>query len=407
MAQQALIRQVNDWLAQQALGQPEMVTLFEGLCERLYAIGIPVSRALLSWPTLHPLFRAEAVIWRRGKPTALDQFNYQNTAGDAWTLSPMFFMLERNLKFLRRRLQGPHALLDFPILVDIATEGFTDYLALITEFEHPGVYSDFKRRGFVVTWATERDGGFSDEDAASIQQIQQRLAVACKTVIQARVARTITETYLGKHAGDQVLNGSIRLGDGDVTHCIVWYSDLRASTRLAETLSSADFLKLLNRYFECAARPAIEAGGEVLAFIGDAVLAIFPIDGNTDQRAMAKRVFNGLRKSTAMAETMNAEQAKDGMEPFRFGVGLNIGEVMFGNIGVPERLAFSAIGPTVIEVARIEKLTKTLGYPILATHDVAALAPDVWQTIGNHPLEGVGQPRELFGFRPEAAAAAA
>lgn len=407
MAQQSLIRQVNDWLARQALGQPEMIALFEGLCERLYAIGIPVSRALLSWPTLHPLFRAEAVLWRRGRPTTLDQFNYQNTAGDAWTRSPMFYMLERNLKFLRRRLQGPHALLDFPILVDIAAEGFTDYLALITEFEHPGVYSDFQRRGFVVTWATDRDGGFSDEDAASIEQIQQRLAVACKTVIQARVARTITETYLGRHAGEQVLNGSIRLGDGEVTRCIVWYSDLRASTRLAETLPSADFLKLLNRYFECAARPAIEAGGEVLAFIGDAVLAIFPIDGATDRHALARRVFDGLRKSVMMAEAMNAKQAADGTEPFRFGIGLNIGEVMFGNIGVPERLAFSAIGPTVIEVARIEKLTKVLGYPILATRDVAALSPDAWQGLGEHPLEGVGQPKELFGFRLEAAAAAA
>ncbi len=407
MAQESLIRQVNDWLGQQALDGPDMVTMFEGLCERLYAIGIPISRALLSWPTLHPLFRAEAVLWRRGKPTQLDQFNYANTAGNAWTKSPMAFMLERNLKVLRRRLQGPQALIDFPILVDLAAENFTDYLALITEFKHPGEFADFARRGFVVTWATERDVGFSDEDAASLQQIQQRLAVACKTFIQSRVARTITETYLGKHAGNQVLQGSIRLGDGEVTHCIVWYSDLRASTHLAETLPSADFLKLLNRYFECAARPALEAGGEVLAFIGDAVLAIFPIDNGTDLQAMAGRVFDGLRKSMVMAEAMNAEQARDGMEAFRFGIGLTIGEVMFGNIGVPERLAFSAIGPTVIEVARIEKLTKTLGYPVLATRDVAALSPGIWQTIGEHPLEGVGKPKELFGFVSEAAAVAA
>ena len=407
MAQESLVRQVNDWLAQQALGEPEMIALFEGLCERLYAIGIPVSRALLSWPTLHPLFRAEAVLWRRGMPSQLDQLNYANTTAEAWLKSPMAFMLERNLKVLRRRLQGPQALLDFPILVDLAAENFTDYLAVITEFQHPGVYAEFSRRGFVVTWATDRVGGFSDEDAASLQQIQQRLAVACKTVIQARVARTITETYLGKHAGDQVLRGSIRLGDGEVTHCIVWYSDLRDSTRLAETLPSADFLKLLNRYFECAARPALEAGGEVLAFIGDAVLAIFPIDAGTDLEAMAGRVFEGLRKSMVMAGEMNAEQARDGMEAFRFGIGLTIGEVMFGNIGVPERLAFSAIGPTVIEVARIEKLTKTLGYPVLATGGVAALSPGTWRTIGEHPLQGVGQPKELFGFLSEAAAVAA
>lgn len=95
------------------------------------------------------------------------------------------------------------------------------------------------------------------------------------------------------------------------------------------------------------------------------------------------------------------------MEAFRFGIGLTIGDVMFGNIGVPERLAFSAVGPTVIEVARIEKLTKTLGYPVLATSGVAALSPGDWRTIGEHPLQGVGQPKELFGFLSEAAAVAA
>ena len=126
-------------------------------------------------------------------------------------------------------------------------------------------------------------------------------------------------------------------------------------------MPSAEFLKLLNIYFECAATPAIEAGGEVLAFIGDAVLAIFPIEDKAELPALAEKVFAAVQDSLARLDEVNRERRSEGLEQIRFGIGLNIGSVMFGNIGVPERLSFSAIGPTVIEVARIEKLTKSLG----------------------------------------------
>ena len=126
-----------------------------------------------------------------------------------------------------------------------------------------------------VTWASDRPGGFIDDDLSTLQRIQRRLAIACKTVIQSQISRNIAEAYLGRQTGQRVLAGSIRLGDGEQTRALVWYSDLRNSTRLAETMPSEDFLNLLNVYFECSARPAIAAGGEVLAFVGDAVLASF------------------------------------------------------------------------------------------------------------------------------------
>jgi adenylate cyclase len=262
-------------------------------------------------------------------------------------------------------------------------------------------------RGVFAVWTSDRPSGFTDDDLAAFQRLQRRLAIACKTVVQARIARNITEAYLGRDAGNRVLSGSIRLGDVQQMRALVWYSDLRSSTRLAETMPSAAFLEILNAYFECAARPVISAGGEVLSFIGDAVLAIFPIAEGADLHELARRAFGAVQQSLAAGDHANAERTRAGLEPIRYGIGLSIGPMGYGNIGVPERLAFTAIGPTVIEVARIEKLTKTAGSRALATREVAALDPQLWRSVGEHALEGVGHPQELFGFREEAAAEAA
>ena len=407
MASSSLTNQVDDWLDQQALEQSDIVALFEGLCQRLHAIGVPIARANLMWSTLHPLFRSESVLWRRGRPAEPGQFIHQDTRTEAWLRSPMFHMLESHVRVLRRRLTGPEKLLDFGILSDLLEEGYTDYLAIGTDLYTQSATRDDSRRGMFVTWATDRATGFTNGDLAALQRIQRRLAVACKIMIQAQISRNISEAYLGRLTGERVLNGLIRLGDGEQTRALVWYSDLRSSTRLAETMPGPQFLDLLNVYFECAARPVIAAGGEVLAFVGDAVLAIFPVEDEAELPRLAGRAVGALGESLRLGDAANAERRKTGLEPIRFGIGLNIGTVMYGNIGVPERLAFSAIGPTVIEVARIEKLTKTVDARVLATREVARFEPHLWRPVGEHALDGFGEKQELFGFREQAAAVAA
>jgi adenylate cyclase len=407
MAEASLITEITDWLVDQSLGEPDIVELFDGVCKRLHAIGVPVGRAMLMWSTLHPLFQAESVMWLRGKPAELGQFPHQDEDSEQWLRSPMHHMLKNSLPLIRRRLTGPGAVLDFGITKDLADQGYTDYLAIATDLFSRATLSNRERRGIFVTWASDRLGGFTDDDLAALQRIQRRLAIACKTVIQTRISRNIAEAYLGRETGQRVLSGSIRLGDGEHTRALVWYSDLRSSTRLAETMPSAAFLDLLNVYFECSARPAITAGGEVLAFVGDAVLAIFPIENEKELPGLARRVTAALNESLALADRANAERAAKDLEPIRFGIALNVGTVMYGNIGVPERLAFSAIGPTVIEVSRIEKLTKTIGARVLATRQLAQIEPQLWRSVGAHRLEGVGEPQELFGLREEVTARAA
>jgi adenylate cyclase len=407
MAEASLITQINDWMIDQALGDPDIIDLFDGVCQRLSCIGIPIARARLMWSTLHPLFRAETVLWQRGQPAELEQIVHTDLESPAWLRSPMRFMLDAGVPVLRRRLAGPGKLLDFQVLEELAEQGYTDYVIVATELSPTFIQPSGRRGGIFVIWTSDRLNGFTDDDLTALQRIQRRLAVACKTVIQSRIARNITEAYLGRQAGERVLNGSIRLGDGQATQALVWFSDLRNSTRLAETLPSAEFIELLNVYFECAARPVISEGGEVLSFIGDAVLAIFPFTDPAELPRLAARAFSAVRQSLEMGDRANAERIPAGKPPVRYGIGLNTGPVMYGNIGVPERLAFTAIGPTVIEVARIEKLTKSVGARALATREIAMLDPQLWHSIGQHGLEGLGEPQELFGFREEAAAEAA
>ena len=202
-----------------------------------------------------------------------------------------------------------------------------------------------------------------------------------------------------------MLSGQIQLGSGSRTLALVWYSDLRNSTRFSETLDEASYIDLLNDYFGCVADAALEAGGEVLAFIGDAVLVIFPIERQDGHPLDPAAVVSVSRAGTAAAraarvaaDVVNADRHKRGVEPIRFGVAMNIGEVMFGNIGIARRLSFSVIGPTVNEVARIEKMTKTLGSRVLATRAVAETDPGSWQAIGPHPLAGLENPLELYAL---------
>ncbi|MBU0585278.1 MAG: adenylate/guanylate cyclase domain-containing protein [Alphaproteobacteria bacterium] len=407
MTDRTLVTGINEWLVDQALSEPDIVKMFEGLCNRIHAIGIPLGRARLTWPTLHPLFQAETILWRRGSDTEFEQFMHQESQSDAWLLSPMRYMFENDVLVLRRNLDGPSKLLDFPVLEEVAAQGMTDYFVVITPLSVRNETGIKGQMGIISTFSADRAGGFNNEELEALQKIQRRFAVACKTVIQSRIARNISETYLGREAGSRVLAGSIRRGDGRETKAVVWYNDMRASTALADTMPGADYIQLLNTYFDCTATPIIDAGGEVLDFIGDAVLAIFPYQDATEQKAAVKAATTALQNVIKARDALNAERAEQGLFPIRFGIGLNTGTVMFGNIGVSQRLTFSVIGPTVNEVSRIEAMTKATGIDALVTRDIVALDPGKWVSIGNQRLPGVSEEIELFTFAKEPAAIAA
>lgn len=400
-----LIDNVTDWLMGEALREPVIEDLVEGTAARVDAAGIPLMRFHISFSLLHPLYDGMGLTWRRGQKLEVNRFERSDgPENPAWTRSPLNHMIQRRIGSLRRHLVGPEAVLDFPVLEELRAAGATDYFAFAIPF------TANQDDGLVGSWVTDRKRGFTDADLRALHRIQRRLAVACRMTIRGQVAQNVVETYLGRGAGERVLAGQIRRGDGETIPAVIWYSDLRGSTAMAERLSREAYTEVLNCYFECVGGAILDAGGEILDFIGDAVLAIFPIDG--EARAGAQHRAEACGRAFAAAEDAhrrlartNAGRAEHAMPQLEFGLGLHVGDVMFGNIGTPGRLSFSVIGSSVNQVARLEALTKEVGRPIVASRAFAESCPGgAWDSLGKHKVQGIAEPIEVFAPKREAAA---
>ncbi len=392
-----LIDEIADWLMAQALGDGDIEALAEGCNNRLHAAGIPLFRAHLSYRTLHPLFAAIALTWYRGEGLGTEGLRHADAEiSEAWQQSPHRHMIKTDMPILRRQLTGNHALLDFPVLEEFRDKGGTDYLAFAIPFSKP-VEDGSPREGVIGSWLTDHPAGFSDSQVRSLVRIQQRLAVAVKVASKDQIARNILNAYLGPDAGGKVLEGQIQRGAYENIHAVIWYSDMRNSTAMAESLTPEQFFTAVNRYFDCTAGAILTHGGEVLRFIGDAVLGIFPIrDGQATVEDACTQALAAAEDAQRRLEEINREYAIKDIEPLAFGTGLHVGSVLYGNIGVPERLEFSVIGTAANEVARIEDLTKPLGQPLLVSAEFVSHSQGNWKSLGRHELRGVAECLEVF-----------
>jgi adenylate cyclase len=392
----SLIDGVADWLMGQALAETDFETLFEGCCERLLAAGVPLWRAHVTFRVLHPLYEAMGLTWLRGRGVETLRYPHRLVVEfpEAFKANPLYHLIQTRLPLLRRRLTGPEALLDFPILAELRDQGASDYFAYLIRFgagEHDGM---------IGSWTTDRRGGFTEDHLRALQRVQMRLGVACKMWLRGEVAKSVVATYLGPDAGLRVLDGQIRRGDGETIHAAIWYSDLRNSTPLADRLPRDAFIEALNDYFECAGGAVLRHDGQILNFIGDAVLAIFPIGKGVGARRACRRALAAGKDAQSALVAMNRRRAALGQDQLSFGLALHLGDVLLGNIGVPERISHSVIGATVNEVARLETLTKKLKRPVVASESFAAQAPGAWDDLGEHRLRGVKAPLRVFA--PEA-----
>ena len=391
-----LINETASWLMTSALGTTSLEDIFSGCCDRLLAAGVPVARGHIAFQELHPLYAGVGLTWAHGEDLERRTFEHnasEDEVAEPWKRSPLFFLIDKQLPYLRRQLTGPEALLDFPFLEELRAEGATDYLAYAVYFG--GGDTD----GVVGSWVTRREGGFTDPQVEILQRIQKRFAVACKMRIREQIAENVVTTYLGRDAGLRVLDGQIRRGDGETLKAAFWYSDLRGSTRLAEELAPAEFINLLNSYFEISAGAVLDAGGEIISFIGDAFLAAFPIMPDRDDAAKAcARALKAYESARGGLSGLNAERKAQGLSSLRFGSALHLGSAVFGNIGVRERLAFTVIGSTINEVARLESMTKKLGTDGVTSAKFASVVDIPWHSLGHHELRGIDGKIEIFAL---------
>ena len=248
-----------------------------------------------------------------------------------------------------------------------------------------------------ASFSTKQDGGFTDAELVAIRRIRPALSRLAEVMAHRRVAKNLLDAYLGHQSGEKVLAGKIKRGDGEDIHAVIWFSDLRGSTPLADSMSRSDFLALLNVYFDCMAGAVLDGGGEVLRYIGDAVLAIFPVHPETATYSKTcNQAAEAAREAVARMAKVNVERAAAGEPELGFGIGLHLGDVLYGNIGTPNRIEFSVIGAAANEAARIEAMTKVLAVNVLVSEDVARHLDGEWQSLGKHALRGVGDKIELF-----------
>jgi adenylate cyclase len=376
---------IVEWLADEALLETEPAALYGELCQRLRGVGMPILRGQVGFRVLHPLYDASILNWNAERGVVADHFRPEQSGNEEFRRSPIGHILSHRLPVLRRRLTGETALLDFAVLEDFRAMGGTDYILFSVRFGQTG------QNGIVCSWLGDRATGFTDGEIAQLQRITRELGIALKAKIERSVAQNVAHAYLGKRAGQAVLNGSIRRGDGEKITAALWYSDLRHSTELADHLSAEDFLQLLGRYFEMTAAAVLDNGGEVVSLIGDAVLGLFRVE-STAQEACTR----------ALAAANEARGRLGAMPPaangaaLDFGISLHLGQVIYGNVGVPERLQFTLVGPAVNVVVRVQDLTKQLRSPLLATAPFAAAATGAWRLLGEHILRGFETPMPIL-----------
>jgi len=233
------------------------------------------------------------------------------------------------------------------------------------------------------------------------------LALVLETKEMRRIATTLLETYLGQGAGQRVLSGAVKRGDGTTIAAALWYCDLRGFTRMSEELPRDQVIGVLNDWFACMAAPVHARGGEVLKFIGDAMLAVFPME-HRDAEIASNAALEAAREAVAAMEAHNIACIECGEPSVDFGIALHMGPVIFGNIGAPDRLDFTVIGPAVNRVVRIEEMCRKLQCGVLVSAEVARHCRAPLASIGRHDRRGVGTPVELFtlpGATPARAAA--
>jgi adenylate cyclase len=381
---------VLDWLVNGTRDERFLDNIFRDCCVKLRADGIPIARATLHLRLQHPQWFGSRFVWRPDlKDAELHPIELGITETDRYHHSPVA-ALHTGSAQVRKRLEEAPDDQDFPIYEELRREGMTDYVAWPLEFTL-GVRH-------VITFAADRPGGFIDDELTLLRDLLPALALVTEVRMKNRFARRLLETYVGPHASEQILSGNIRRGSGVTITAVVMICDLRAFTTISEMWPRDDVISMLNEYFEVVAAPLEEKGGEILKFIGDGLLAVFPLNHPTACDDALAAVLSVRRGMAALNELrINAN-----LEPLGYGLGVNVGDVMYGNIGTPTRLDFTVIGPAVNTAARLEGLTKSLGRTALFS---AAFAGNVdaqaLRSLGRFPLKGLGQPLEVFGLADE------
>jgi adenylate cyclase len=378
---------IAEWLVGAAREIPTGLQAFDEFAWRMLATGLPLLRVTLHSGTLHPQFLGTTFIWwrtsGRSEQTLIaheitDLIDYEDNPVQRVCIGG---------ETLRRRLDVADDTVDFAVLEELKAQGATDYLALPIRSVHG------RNHYYMLTYVTDRPGGFMANEIADMTRVSERVAVLCDIHGQRWIATNVLNAYLGPKTGPRVLAGQIRRGTGEELTVVLWSSDLRAFTERSDRLPGDRMIWILNALFDAQAKAIHGHGGEILKFIGDGLLAIFPIeDGATAGRA-ATNALEAAQEAVAAVRRLNCEPSMADEPPLEIVVALHVGTVVYGNIGAAERLDFTVIGPAVNLVSRLEAMAKTLNTKIVLSDDFARAYERPLTSLGYHSLRGRGPRR--------------
>ena len=399
-----------EWLVERGLQGVPLDEQVDGFCRRVVDAGFPARRFNMSIGTLHPRHGARSYVWR---PGGLETEDFPRRRSDeysaAYLSSPIYYLRSSGETRLRRRLDTG-APLDFPLLEELRSEGMTEYVARLVHFDSeyapilrtaPAV--DAIRRldplqGIFFSCATDAPGGFPDLHREQVSAAIPYLALAVKSRSTLDVARTLLETYLGADAGKRVLTGEIDRHSVHSIDAVIWLCDLRGFSAVASRVPQEELIEILDTYLELMARPVLDNNGQILKFMGDGFLATFDLS-ERDRRSVCLDAVTAAGQLVEAFPKLNAERRGASKRTLEFGIGMHLGEVVYGNIGASERLDFTVVGSAVNEASRIEGMCRPLQRKVLMSntfHEAASGCSGTMISVGFHALRGIAEPQELF-----------
>ena len=378
--------QLVDWLMTQGRFNTGFASFINELCNKLLELDVPVKRVRINFRTLHPQVVAWSSVWDYGVGAEVNEISKEVMATENYIGSPIQYVYENDKSF-RRKLNelsdDAHS-----VLFELQQQGLTDYYASPIKFS-TGLVN-------VVTFATDHPNGFSDNCITFLSELSVLVAPFIETLATRRLARNLLETYIGPRTGRRILEGQIQRGDGEEIKAAIWFSDFRNFTKYTETLSLEQMLETLNQYFEIVHENVEKNGGEILRFIGDAMLIVFPVDESRTIRQACSSALSSAMSAQQQVNAINLTRKENNKPKIEFGVGLHEGCVMYGNVGAPRRLDFTVMGVAVNRTARLESLTKELNCPILVSGDFNDQIEHVGQFKGEYAVKGVTQALKVF-----------
>jgi adenylate cyclase len=382
------IENIIEWLIGDARQIGSFARTIDELSWRLVAAGIPLLRVNLRGGTLHPQFLGSVYIWWRTSART-QEIMITHEVADLVPPAQNPVIRVGGGEILRRSLEAPEAQLDFSILHDLKALGGTDYFAL-------PVGGAFGPRAYMAAYVTDRPDGFLEREIADLTAVSERLSIAADMNSQRQIAENVLKAYLGPQTGRKVLAGQIRRGSGEAIAAVLWSSDLRRFTQLSDQLPGEKVIGILNDLFDLQAKAIVGHGGEILKFIGDGLLAIFPVPNPDEAPHITANALAAAKEALAALDIPREGASLANEPPLEIVIALHYGTVIYGNVGAADRLDFTVIGPAVNLVSRIEAIAKSLDLPLIVSDDFANAYGGTLKSLGQHQLRGLELPHELF-----------